>query len=52
MPRTINSGEFHKPSEVSNQDFAKTIPCNKLSVSAPFHWLSLGLNDLVPHAVY
>jgi uncharacterized membrane protein len=47
MPRTVNSDDFQKKQEVRDQDYAKTIPCNQLSVSAPFHWLALGLHDLI-----
>lgn len=48
MPRTMNPSDMHdKKKEVPNSQYARTIPCNQLSVSAPFHWLSLGLHDLI-----
>ena len=50
MPRTAPS-EFDEKDkheeEAHNADFARTIPCNKVGISAPFHWLSLGLHDFV-----
>ncbi len=49
MPRTVNPSDFDekKQHKVSDKDYARTIPCNQLSVSAPFHWLSLGLHDFI-----
>lgn len=48
MPRTINPSDVSdKQNEVPDHLYARTVPCNKLSMSAPFHWLALGLNDFV-----
>ncbi|USD65626.1 DUF2189 domain-containing protein [Vibrio sp. SCSIO 43136] len=49
MPRTIDhSGMSHDESKaVPDHEYARTIPCNQVSVSAPFHWLSLGLHDFI-----
>ncbi|GAD78592.1 DUF2189 domain-containing protein [Vibrio ezurae] len=47
MPRTYDDSDFHKASEIKNSEYAKTLPCNKISISDPFQWLALGLNDLV-----
>ena len=46
MPRTVHPSNMpSKP--VPDSEYARTIPCNTLAVSAPFHWLSLALNDLI-----
>lgn len=47
MPRTYDEDDFQKTSEVKDSDYAKTLPCNNITISDPFQWLSLGLNDLV-----
>ncbi|MDN2482120.1 DUF2189 domain-containing protein [Vibrio agarivorans] len=47
MPRTYNSSDFDTKQKQSDHEYARTIPCNTLSISAPFHWLALGLNDFV-----
>ncbi|MEF1285270.1 DUF2189 domain-containing protein [Vibrio sp. M250220] len=48
MPRTVNPQDFNdKRKEVSDAEYAHTIPCNQVSISAPFHWLALGLHDFV-----
>lgn len=48
MPRTVNPQDFNdKRKEVPDNEYARTIPCNHVSLSAPFHWLSLGLHDFV-----
>jgi hypothetical protein len=48
MPRTVNPQDFDaKHKEVKDSEYARTIPCNQVSISAPFHWLSLGLHDFV-----
>lgn len=38
-----NNNQHHIP----DHEYAKTIPCNTLSVSDPFHWLALGLHDFI-----
>ncbi|WP_100754378.1 DUF2189 domain-containing protein [Vibrio salilacus] len=48
MPRTVNPDNFDaKQDEVKDTEYARTIKCNQVSISAPFHWLSLGLHDFV-----
>ncbi|MCJ2378825.1 DUF2189 domain-containing protein [Vibrio sp. ZSDZ34] len=47
MPRTVNTTDFHKKKEVRDNEYARTIPSNQLSVSAPLHWLALGLHDFI-----
>lgn len=48
MPRTAHPSDLHhKQKEPGVQDYARTIPCNQLSVSAPFHWLALALHDMI-----
>ncbi|PMM44764.1 DUF2189 domain-containing protein [Vibrio breoganii] len=47
MPRTYDEDGFQKTTEVKDSDYAKTLLCNKITISDPFQWLSLGLNDLV-----
>ncbi|MDG3088477.1 DUF2189 domain-containing protein [Vibrio hannami] len=49
MPRTVHPSDLHskKKESSTHAEYAKTIPCNQLSVSAPFHWLSLALHDLI-----
>ncbi|MDF5528332.1 DUF2189 domain-containing protein, partial [Vibrio parahaemolyticus] len=48
MPRTVNPSDFHnKRKEVPDNEYARTIPCNTVNLSAPFHWLALGLHDFV-----
>ena len=49
MPRTVNQQEDidQKQQPVPDSEYARTIPCNELNVSAPFHWLSLGLQDFI-----
>lgn len=48
MPRTVHNSDFEsKQNTIKNSEYARTIPCNQLSVSAPFHWLSLGLHDFI-----
>lgn len=48
MPRTVNPSDFdQKQKEVSPPEYAHTLPCNKISVSTPFHWLALGLHDFI-----
>ncbi|EAQ54017.1 MULTISPECIES: DUF2189 domain-containing protein [Vibrio] len=48
MPRTLNTQDFDdKQKEIKDSEYARTIPCNQVSISAPFHWLSLALHDLV-----
>ncbi|MCG6232653.1 DUF2189 domain-containing protein [Vibrio furnissii] len=48
MPRTVNPSDFdQKNKEVSPQEYARTLPCNTISVSTPFHWLALGLHDFI-----
>jgi uncharacterized membrane protein len=45
MPDVIRTGKKH--SNPSNGEYARTIPCNKISVSDVFHWLSLAHSDFV-----
>ncbi|GAB2642296.1 DUF2189 domain-containing protein [Vibrio panuliri] len=49
MPRTVNNPSELKPErkEVPNHEYARTYPANTVSISAPFHWLALGLHDFV-----
>ncbi|HAS63628.1 MAG TPA: hypothetical protein DCS35_14345 [Vibrio sp.] len=48
MPRTVNPSDLKKErKEVPNHEYARTFPCNNVSISAPFHWLALGLHDFV-----
>ena len=48
MPRTVNPSDLkNEHKTVPNNKYARTIPCNQVSISAPFHWLALGLHDLV-----
>ncbi len=48
MPRTVNPHDFSgKKKEVKNSEYARTIPCNQVTASAPFRWLLLGLQDFV-----
>ncbi len=48
MPRTVNPSDFHgKQKEVPDNQYARTIPCNTVNISAPFHWLALGLHDFI-----
>ncbi|MGF1753988.1 DUF2189 domain-containing protein [Vibrio makurazakiensis] len=48
MPRTAQQSDFtNKKHRVSDSEYARTIPCNQVSVSAPFHWLSLALHDFI-----
>ncbi len=48
MPRTVNPSDFQsKRKEVPDNEYARTIPCNTVNLSAPFHWLALGLHDFV-----
>lgn len=47
MARTHHEHDYQKSSPVKDSDYAKTLPCNQLSISEPFNWLALGLNDLV-----
>ncbi|RJX65249.1 DUF2189 domain-containing protein [Vibrio sinensis] len=48
MPRTVNTSDFDsKRKEEHKQHYARTIPCNQVSLTAPFHWLSSGVNDFV-----
>ncbi|MGY2574290.1 DUF2189 domain-containing protein [Vibrio sp. C8] len=48
MPRTIDPSDFkQKDKEVSHQEYARTLPCNKVEISAPLHWLALGLHDFI-----
>ncbi|GEA52429.1 cytochrome b6 [Vibrio inusitatus NBRC 102082] len=47
MPRTYDEDDFQKTTEVKDSDYAKTLPCKKITISDPFQWLSLGLNDFV-----
>ncbi len=49
MPRTVNPSDLpaKRSKTASHHEYARTIPCNQLSISAPFHWLSLGLHDFV-----
>ncbi|MGC9460664.1 DUF2189 domain-containing protein [Vibrio genomosp. F10] len=48
MPRTVNPTDFEpKDNKIPDSEYARTLPCNQLSVSAPFHWLSLGLHDFI-----
>ncbi|MDR9828312.1 DUF2189 domain-containing protein [Vibrio sp. FNV 38] len=47
MPRTYNSSDFDEKKKSSDKEYARTIPCNELNLTAPFHWLALGLNDFV-----
>lgn len=48
MPRTVNPSDLEdKKKHVPDSEYARTIPCNQLNVSAPFHWLSLGLHDFI-----
>ncbi|EDP57333.1 DUF2189 domain-containing protein [Vibrio sp. AND4] len=48
MPRTVNPSDFqNKHEKVPDNKYARTIPCNKVSFFAPFHWLALGLQDFV-----
>ncbi|WP_428774095.1 DUF2189 domain-containing protein [Vibrio sp.] len=48
MPRTVNPSDLHqKHKPNSDSEYARTLPCNTVSVSAPFHWLALGLHDLI-----
>ncbi|PMH43740.1 hypothetical protein BCU68_13450 [Vibrio sp. 10N.286.49.B3] len=46
MPRLAHPNDFqHKDNK--NNDYARTLPCNNISMFAPFQWLSLGLKDFV-----
>ncbi|MGL6261390.1 DUF2189 domain-containing protein [Vibrio sp. WXL103] len=47
MPRTYQSSDFDSKNKPSDQEYARTIPCNQLSTSAPFHWLAQGLHDFI-----
>lgn len=47
MPRTVQPGDIDAPKNDNPQEYARTIDCNTLSVSAPFHWLALGLHDFI-----
>ncbi|WP_117233758.1 DUF2189 domain-containing protein [Vibrio maerlii] len=47
MPRTVQPGDLHSPKKQNHTEYARTIDCNTLSVSAPLHWLSLGLHDFI-----
>lgn len=47
MPRTVNPSDFKGKERVPDSEYARTLPCNQLSVSAPFHWLALGLHDFI-----
>ncbi|MFA0239597.1 MULTISPECIES: DUF2189 domain-containing protein [Vibrio] len=48
MPRTLNTQDFDdKQKEIKDSEYARTIPSYQVSISAPFHWLSLALHDLV-----
>jgi uncharacterized membrane protein len=47
MPRTAQTTDFKNKNEVPNSEYARTIPCNKVGFTEPFHWLAMGLSDLV-----
>ncbi|GAM64459.1 putative cytochrome c oxidase [Vibrio ishigakensis] len=47
MPRTFNENDFQDSERISDSEYAKTIPCNQISISDPFQWLAMGLNDMV-----
>jgi len=48
MPRTVHPSDLHsKDKDSKHSEYARTIECNQLSVSAPFHWLSLALHDFI-----
>lgn len=45
MPRTAEPNDFKKSKP--GEEYARTLPCNKVGYTEPFHWLALGMNDLV-----
>ncbi|OBT17366.1 hypothetical protein A9264_00930 [Vibrio sp. UCD-FRSSP16_10] len=47
MPRTYNEDGLHNTSKVKDSEYAKTLPCNSITISDPFQWLALGLNDFI-----
>lgn len=48
MPQTLHRSPLPAKSKaIPDSEYARTIPCKTLSISAPFHWLALGLNDFV-----
>lgn len=48
MPRAVDPSNIEeKQKRIPDEEYARTIPCNTVSVSAPFHWLSLGLHDFI-----
>ncbi|CAH0524625.1 DUF2189 domain-containing protein [Vibrio hippocampi] len=47
MPRTVHTEDFQRTTQVKDTEYARTIPCRKVSISAPLHWLALGLNDFI-----
>ncbi|GEM77389.1 DUF2189 domain-containing protein [Vibrio sagamiensis] len=48
MPRTVNPSEIqNKHKSKSDQHYARTIACNKVTMTSPFHWLALGCHDFV-----
>ncbi|HBV77276.1 MULTISPECIES: DUF2189 domain-containing protein [Vibrio] len=42
MPRTAKSSDFKTP----DHEYARTIPCETLSILAPFQWVKMGFRDL------
>lgn len=42
MPRTAKASDFKTP----HTEYARTIPCEPLKISAPFLWLKQGLQDV------
>lgn len=42
MPRTAKPSDFKTP----DNEYARTIPCEKLNLSSPLHWVKMGFQDI------